>query len=102
MADFAKVTVERDVPGRDDRPGTTLRFPFNPGVQSALMEAVPSRDRYWWPERSAWWVAADSEDVALAVLFGEWGEILFIGTEGESDYLMDRHGTVVGQPGLFD
>lgn len=99
MADFANVSVERGVEGRDGRPGAVLRFPFNQGVIDALKE-LPTADRYW--NGHAWWVAMESEPAAVAILFERWREILFYGVGGESDFVMNSDGVVIEQGGLFD
>lgn len=93
-------TVERQVVGRDGREGVSLRFPYDAGVVAALKDEIPAPDRYWNGE--TWWVAAEHEDAAVQILQRRWNEILFIGLDGESDYLMDRNGVVTYQGGLFD
>lgn len=92
--------VERRVEGRDGREGVSLHFPYDPGVVAALKHEIPRSDRYWNGE--TWWVATEHEDAAVSILQRRWNEIMFIGLDGESDYLMDRSGAVTYQGGLFD
>lgn len=92
--------VERLVSGRDNRPGTKIRAPFDRNVVHDLKAEIPVPHRYW--DGDAWWVSKEFTDAAVLILFRRWGEIMFIGLDGESDYLLDRHGTVTEQVGLFD
>lgn len=92
--------VERRVEGRDGREGVSLRFPYDPGVVASLKDEIPARDRYWNGEM--WWVAAEHADPAVQILQRRWNEVMFIGLDGESDYLMDRNGAVTYQASLFD
>lgn len=57
------------------RPGYGLRFRYDPKRNQRLMDALPTKDRRWWPEHGCWWVSADHVKV-LRRMFRKLDEAL--------------------------
>jgi hypothetical protein len=96
-------SIEPGVRGRDDdRLGLLVRMPYTTQHDElhARLKALPAADRYWWPERNAWWIADPYLEGVRDILLRYWPSINLLGRDGEPDLLVDRTGTASVQERL--
>lgn len=58
--------------GADGRDGFLVRTPYDAGFVDELKETIPYRDREWWPDSKAWWVAAEHDGELGWLLLRRW------------------------------
>ena len=96
-------SIERDQPGRDNRLGLIVRMPFHTKheeIREQLKGHIqPPRDRYWFEDAGAWWVAADHEPALMQLLLRWWGAVQVLSEE--EDRLISADGTAAIQGRLF-
>lgn len=91
-------SIQQGVRGRDDgRMGLLVRMPYTPRHEQLHDElrALPKMDRYFWPERDAWWVSAAHLEALKTILLRYWPSVLILGRDGEPDILADRAGSAI-------
>ena len=88
-------SIERDHPGRDGRPGVLVRTPYTDRHERLHDELrkLPKGDRYYWPEKDAWWIAAEHLERTKEILLRFWSSVQILGRDGEPDILADRAGS---------
>lgn len=94
--------IHQAVPARDDpRKGLLLVSPYSEAMVDQIKDAFPQADRYWWPEKDAWWVAADHMARLRMIVLRHFPSVYVMGLPMSEDVLYSRDGIIAAQTRLL-